>query len=182
MADQEPFRPEWMQPETVPPSPPSAVATGVGRRRPTAVTAIGVLLLVFAAVGLFSAFVTVSALTSLPRAALPLPPAVMIFTLVTGVIGLVLEIVMGVALLRMLPWARKGTLITLIVLFVLSVASTVATDLTIRIPNAPSPTAAHTAAIGGIVFGILFSLIIYGLMAFYLTRRDVVEAFGKKAK
>ncbi|HOS42803.1 MAG TPA: hypothetical protein PK794_03850, partial [Armatimonadota bacterium] len=132
----------------LPPTPPPQVAPGFAPSapgRPVAATVIAIVLLVFAVLGL-TAFI--------PQPIQVLPSVVRAVSLVISAISIALYITMGVGLLRMEPWARKGTIYTLIGLFIVGMATSALTYtytaayMQQQIAATPSPEAAIGARVG----------------------------------
>jgi len=170
-------------PGATPPPPPAAspISTGAAATtgtRPTAVLVIGIVLLCFAGFSLLSVPLTIINITMhVPEVIMPHAT-----TLVLNLITLTWEVVLGIGLLRMAPWARVAG----IILFVLAILqTTVITSLTLLRMTMPATTGLSPEVMNGIklgagIGGLVFTVAIYGTMIYFLCRKEVVTAFAAR--
>jgi hypothetical protein len=174
-----------------PVSPPPFISPAVAQptaepQRPVAATFIGVVLLIFAFIGLASFIFRLIQMTTGTLIPSPLPSWLSSLSMVIGVLSTVAQAIMGIGLLRVLPWARVGAIVTFVVLFVLSAVISILTVTNTNLPqmampnNPVTPSVMHGVLIGSMIFGLLFTAAIYGLMIYFLTRPNVVAAFAKR--
>jgi len=157
--------------------PQTGIIPNTNYARPLAGTIIGIVLFVIAAISLFylvwyceNVFLTTDSETWI------LPVALLIFA-----IG---EIVMGVGLMKKFLWARKATIIWLICTTIPVIGVTV--FLFIANNSSTGNDDADARMIAEMLYHVSFivsllSMIINGLMIFFLTRAKVVSAYDGKS-
>jgi hypothetical protein len=173
--------PQPGEPSLLPPTPPSQYAPGFSTqapgRRPVAATVIAIVLLVFAAMNL---------LAFLPNKQSALDMRILSWS--TAVLFIAGQVSVAIGLLQLRRWSRKATIFVMIGKFVLEHALTVYVLLQSfgemqRImsstPGMP-PSLLNFSLIAGMVFSVVFWGVVYGLMIFFLTRPNVVEAFDRQ--
>jgi len=188
MSDEQPPREPFEAPAQIPPPPPvqfSAGGASTQAGRPVAATVIGIVLLVFAGIGLISEISNIVMLFIAKTASAVVQKDAVIHSAVIAAVTIPAQVIIGIGLLRMRPWARKGAIVVLIALFVISAINTTLVfsqqDLTAGMPVEAAPYA-NGIMIGSVIIGLLFSLGINGLMIFFLTRPNVVQAFKEKGE
>lgn len=156
------------QPQGIPPTPILPDEQQIGRKRPKAATVIGILLLVFAVLNILLFPVNTRAAVALHVSA-----TMRHFTIITIMVMTLLDLVMGFGLLRIVCWARKGTICIPILQLVYEIIYG-----SYRIFISPAQTYAHHI-LTAVVF--IFFIILYGvelfLFTYFLTRPNVIEAF-----
>lgn len=178
---------------SVPPPPiiyQSGTETVQQKTLPTAGMVIGIVLLVFGGIALLSLLSSVSGLRG--GASNPvyrmLPHWYWAMSAAGNVITGICEIVMGIGLLRVVAWARKGAIYWMIFSMVTTtvimvIMSSLLTKSPLPIPSMPGEGASivHGAMIASMIVSTIFSLGINGLMIFFLTRPTMVAAYDKKS-
>ncbi len=171
------------------------------QQRPTSVTVFGVLNIVFGALALLCLPITLLMVFGVFKHA-PDPttkalygnPLYVSWTVVSSVVGLiaaVVELVAGIGLLKLLPWARVTSIGFAIYGIFASIASMVMTAVVMipivqKMDTGSGPE--HAAAIGGMIGGVIGGIagscgaIIYPiLLLIFMTRPKVKAAFVPQA-
>lgn len=167
---------------TVPPPPPPVMySPGAGyaqaSTRPTAVTVIGILMIVFASLAIISLPFPffVSRMVPTSRSGMTT------FNLVLSALHSILWLVLGIALLRLVAWARKLTIIGLIASFIVGIISSIISAQTNPAFQQMQATPGDDSGriIVWIVLGIslVLTAVTNGLFIYFLTRPNVVAAF-----
>lgn len=171
--------PPLLPPPPLPPPPLIMPGIYAPPGRPTAVTVISILLLVFAALGLLGILMSYGSIDSSGLA---------VFGLARGAIIVILQVALGVGLLGLRPWARLSTITFLI--FDLGtglVFRFIYLSQFLELFDRPSmkyesstPPYLIGVLVGIVLFGIVMPIIINSLMIFTLTRRHIAEAFERR--
>ena len=186
-----------LPPTAVPfPSPqanqPMGMAPRPGAERPNAVTVIGIVLLVCGSYGLLSLLRLLPALYKLasnacasrdvPFLSLCLSCLPRMFVVISITIQPIFQLIFGVSLLQMLPWARKWTVIWLTCAAVIGIVNTFIgmSILNALISAVPLSGPSAFTMIALAVMNIIFVIVVNGLMIYYLTRPVVVASFQRK--
>ena len=183
MSDQQPYNAPEMPYNSIPPPPVAQAGTPLAppSGRPTAALVIGIILIAFAAFSLYGISTQIAQLIGNTASPIIIPKEVRIISLCHSLLGLGLYLLMGIGLLKMFPWARKGTIISLIVLFALSLIASTLTLSTMTMPTGLNSglggNIVHTVMVVTLTIVLVFSLVINGLFIFFLTRPNVVKAF-----
>ncbi|MHB9023918.1 MAG: hypothetical protein ACYC7E_07030 [Armatimonadota bacterium] len=160
-------KPQEPVPGNIPP-PPMMVMPAV-TTRPASVTVIAIFFFLAAATELSSIMVLGK-----------LPSILAVAAIMDSVVFFVVKLAVGIGLLRMQPWARMGAIYAMIARFVLGnllTALELFSPLATGILTAPGVPPALIIAMSAV--NSLFSIVIYAVVIFLLTRPDVKEAFGQ---
>ena len=108
-----PVKPEFSP--NIPPLPVGTYYTPIPQTRPTAALVIGIVSFVYAAFALFGIIGSLIDLVS-PMSATMINKSYFEVKIMDGVVGSVFYLVMGIGLIKVIPWARLGAIATFVMM------------------------------------------------------------------